>query len=343
MDKSYSQWHAQNSTHNPPLADLYRTSDPIRWSGSMIYPMYTEQFGPAPIALTVTLLSAAPPAGLRGHGIGLAVMNGFIAFEGRQADSVDVWSAVLHGGATFELTPTGPDALFTLTPVWVDALGIKKSWSGNYGILVEDVPDGRIALWCSIGEGPPNFANLVVGLSTAAAAPHAPPVVEQVARPPEPDELPAPPPRPVVAEPEYGASEANSPRDAPRYETAGPAVEAMQPANDPDRGYRNALYDLAVAMYGRGEEDPACELWEQAAAAGHPTAAYDLGVVRFRRGDLAGAEHWWRSAAQLREPQAMAGLAELVARRGDHAEAEMWRRSAAEERATKSGQSVGSG
>lgn len=332
MDKSYSQWHTQNSTNKPPLAALYQSAEPIRWSGSMIYPMFTERLGPAPLALTLTLLSAAPPAGLRGHGMALAVVNGFVDLEGRQTDNVDVWSTALHGGVTFELTPTGPAATFTLTPVWVDELGIKKSWSGNYGILVEDVPDGRIALWCSIGEGPPNFANLVVGFSTAPV-----PRSEPAALPEQPHALPEPPETPQPQDQAFPVYRL----DERRVEAAPvPTTEPPRPANSPEVGYRNALYDLAEAMYNRGEEDQACELWQQAAAAGHPIAAYDLGVVRLRRGDVAGAESWWRSAARLREPRAMAGLAELLARQGDHAEAERWRVHAAEERATQSGHSM---
>lgn len=120
-------------------------------------------------------------------------------------------------------------------------------------------------------------------------------------------------------------------------QTKPPAEETPEP----DHSYRTALYDLGVAMYGRGEEDQACGLWAQAADAGHPGAAYDLGVVRFRRGDLADAERWWRTAADRREPRAMAGLAELLDRQGNYAEARVWRACADEERVTKADQSVG--
>ncbi|RBO94078.1 SEL1-like repeat protein [Nocardia puris] len=167
MKEPYSPWQNRNSA-DIPLSDRYTSADPIRWNGSMVYPMYTEQFGPAPILLGMTLLSAAPPAGLRGHGIGLSVAEGYIEIDGRRLPGVDVWSDALVRGITVELTPTGPGAMFTLTPVWVDRTGVHRSWTGNYGILIEDTPDGRIALWCSVGEGPPNFANLVVGVATDA-------------------------------------------------------------------------------------------------------------------------------------------------------------------------------
>ncbi|MEV6279571.1 hypothetical protein [Nocardia sp. NPDC051832] len=168
MYEPYSHLPAQNSADHLPLGARYQSADPIRWHGSLVYPMYSEQFGPAPTRLTMYTISAAPPTGLRGHGIGLSVTDGYIGIDGRQLGGVDVWSDVLTGGVTFDLTPTSPQAMFTLTPVWVDETGMQKSWMGNYGIVIEDSPDGRMVLWCSVGEGPPNFANLVVGLDIAA-------------------------------------------------------------------------------------------------------------------------------------------------------------------------------
>ncbi|MEV0032014.1 tetratricopeptide repeat protein [Nocardia sp. NPDC050793] len=378
MNEPYSQWHAQNSATDPPLASRYRSADPIRWNGSMVYPMYTERFGHITTLLSMTLLSAAPPTGLRGHGMGLSVIGGYIDLEGRKLEGIDVWSDALARGTTVTLTPTGPDALFTLTPVWVDRSGVQRSWMGNYGILVEDTPDGRIALWCSVGEGPPNFANLVVGLGTTAA-----PVIET---PKEPvaetitkTETPAAATRRSVPYPNgtpAGYAATPSSATAARKSTAAPAQDALEYAatnrhsptavprspestaatadsvgdlggqlssaeRGAETGYRGALYDLGVAMFGRGEEDQACGLWAQAAQAGHPGAGYDLGVVLFRRGDLVAAEGWWRTAAELRDLRAMAGLAELLDRRGDHAEARMWRARAADERAAEAGQPVG--
>ncbi|MEU8895575.1 hypothetical protein [Nocardia sp. NPDC048505] len=170
MYEPYSHLPAQNSADQPPLAARYQSADPIRLHGSLVYPMYSEQFGPAATTLTMYTVSAAPPPGLRGHGIGLSVTDGYIGIDGRQLGGVDVWSDVLSGGVTFELTPTSPQALFTLTPVWVDETGAQKSWTGNYGIVVETAPDGRMTLWCSVGEGPANFANLVIGVDTGAGA-----------------------------------------------------------------------------------------------------------------------------------------------------------------------------
>lgn len=95
--------------------------------------------------------------------------------------------------------------------------------------------------------------------------------------------------------------------------------------------YRDALYELAVAMHGRGEEDQARQLWAQAAGFGHLGAAYDLGVVRYRGGDYAEAEHWWRTAAEHGDLRAMAGLAEVLARRGNVSEARVWRAACAAE------------
>ncbi|MGO4615100.1 hypothetical protein AB4305_12185 [Nocardia sp. 2YAB30] len=167
MNKPYSSWAARNSSEELPLSARYQSAEPIVWHGSMVYPMYTEQVGPAPTTVTVTLLSAAPPAGLRGLGMGLFVVDGYVDLHGRSLAGVDAWSDALAAGVSFDVTPTAPGTLVTLTPVWVDEFGTQKSWVGNYGIVIEHQPDGRIVLWCSIGEGPPNFANLVVEVRTA--------------------------------------------------------------------------------------------------------------------------------------------------------------------------------
>ncbi|RMI33329.1 tetratricopeptide repeat protein [Nocardia stercoris] len=103
--------------------------------------------------------------------------------------------------------------------------------------------------------------------------------------------------------------------------TAPPSPEAER--------YRRALYELAVAMHGRGDVEQACQLWRQAAGFGHAGAAYDLGVVRFRLGEHAEAERWWRAAAGHGDARAMAGLAEVLDRRGNAGEARAWRASAA--------------
>jgi uncharacterized protein len=89
--------------------------------------------------------------------------------------------------------------------------------------------------------------------------------------------------------------------------------------------YRGALYELGVAMHGRGDMDQACELWTQAATLGHAGAAYDLGVLRYRRGELREAEHWWRVAADHGDVRAMAGLAAVLRRQGNLTEAQAWR------------------
>ncbi|UAK30664.1 hypothetical protein K8O92_22525 [Nocardia asteroides] len=684
MNERYSSWAARNTPEELPLAARYQSADPIVWHGSMVYPMYTEQVGPAPTTVTLTMISAAPPAGLRGLGMGLSVIDGYLDLHGRSLAGVDAWSDALAAGVSFDVTPTAPATLVTLTPVWVDEFGTQKSWTGNYGIVVEHRPNGRIVLWCSIGEGPPNFANLVVEVSTAPTAvapePPAPPAtsptsmsspapppassagpptaptmpvpridagpaptepaasVEQPAahppaagngvngqamqsgpprRPgslfvnlqssratpetsqaslgsPTPDN-PNPLPRPLVGQPAadvthtgpdslaadaasgtdgesastgsrlpheqtgqsaqrsaperravngrsapdpYGAfgppvahthppedparrgsglligntppapeflspattrpaangprtdpdplvtnpwtapdafnafdstgthtespaetssSDSDSPlaqphpaphspgsaaannsptdceplvtnpwtapeasrafdptgtptrspaeaslpdsgpppaqprsapevsnspaapqaphspppehpaddpsalvtqtlpmpstpvaassiqvhttasaldkpvRPAERSSTVGASPRASEPGQSGDPGYRGALYDLGVAMYRRGEEEQACELWAQASEAGHAGAAYELGMVRLRRGDPVGAESWWRTAADRREPRAIAELADLLDQLGKHAEAKSWRAYAAEQ------------
>ncbi|MGW4326306.1 hypothetical protein ACWEKR_10495 [Nocardia sp. NPDC004573] len=224
MNERYSSWAARNTPEELPLAARYQSADPILWHGSMVYPMYTEQVGPAPTTVALTMISAAPPAGLRGLGMGLSVVDGYLDLHGRSLAGVDAWSDALAAGVSFAVTPTAPVTLVTLTPVWVDEFGTQKSWSGNYGIVVEHQPNGRVVLWCSIGEGPPNFANLVVELSTAPT-----PV------PPEAS-APAPPARtPIGMSPPGPRSAASAgPPTAPtmpvpRIDAAGPTTASAAP------------------------------------------------------------------------------------------------------------------
>ncbi|WP_157120771.1 tetratricopeptide repeat protein [Nocardia fusca] len=149
-------------TDDPALAFRYRSAEPIDWEGTTVHPLYSEQLSTATAALTVTLLSATPPAGLTGVGIGLSMVDGYIDIDGRRLAGVDIWRDALERGITFDLTANSPGALFVLTPVWADATGEPQSWSGNYGIVVERTDNGRTVLWCSMGEGPPHFADLVV-------------------------------------------------------------------------------------------------------------------------------------------------------------------------------------
>ncbi|WP_433490196.1 tetratricopeptide repeat protein [Nocardia grenadensis] len=157
---------------DPALAFRYRSAEPIDWEGTAVHPLYSEQLPTATAALTVTLLSATPPAGLTGVGIGLSMVDGHIDIDGRRLAGVDIWRDALERGITFDLTANSPGALFVLTPVWADTAGEPQSWSGNYGIVVERTDNDRTVLWCSMGEGPPHFADLVVEVRHTPLDPH---------------------------------------------------------------------------------------------------------------------------------------------------------------------------
>ncbi|WP_459546727.1 tetratricopeptide repeat protein [Nocardia sp. X0981] len=146
----------------PTLAAYYRSAEPIAWEGSAVYPMYSEELTTAASSLTMTLLSADPPAGLSGMGMGLSVAEGYIGFGNRHLTGVDIWLDALEQGVTFTLTAESRGALFVLTPVWANSSGEPRSWSGNYGIVIERIGTGHTVLWCSMGEGPPHFTDLVV-------------------------------------------------------------------------------------------------------------------------------------------------------------------------------------
>ncbi|MGI5217911.1 hypothetical protein [Nocardia sp. CA-290969] len=155
-----------------PLAARYRSADPIDVDGAIVYPMYSEQLPAPATALTITLLSATPPAGLTGVGIGLSVLDGHIELDHRHLTGVDIWRDALERGITFELAADAPGALFALTPVWSNSAGEPQSWSGNYGIVVEHTETGRTVLWCSMGEGPPHFTDLVIEVRSTPLDPH---------------------------------------------------------------------------------------------------------------------------------------------------------------------------
>ncbi|WP_280400339.1 hypothetical protein [Nocardia carnea] len=155
-----------------PLAARYRSADPIDVDGAVVYPMYSEQLPAPATALTITLLSATPPAGLAGVGIGLSVLDGCIELDHRQLTGVDIWRDALERGITFDLVAHAPGALFALTPVWSNSAGEPQSWSGNYGIVVEHTETGRTVLWCSMGEGPPHFTDLVIEIRSTPLDPH---------------------------------------------------------------------------------------------------------------------------------------------------------------------------
>ncbi|MFG3615936.1 hypothetical protein [Nocardia sp. NPDC047654] len=243
MNERYSSWAARNTPEELPLAARYQSADPIRWHGSMVYPMYTEQVGPAPTTVTLTMISAAPPAGLRGLGMGLSVVDGYLDLHGRSLAGVDAWSDALAAGVSFDVTPAAPVTLVTLTPVWVDEFGTQKSWAGNYGIVVEHQPNGRVVLWCSIGEGPPNFANLVVEVSTAPTpvAPEpsgtATPATASIGMSP-PASLPAssagPPTAPTMPVPRIDATAAAFEPAAAEWLVADPAATVASGSSSPD-------------------------------------------------------------------------------------------------------------
>ncbi|GAA1634233.1 tetratricopeptide repeat protein [Nocardia ninae] len=250
MNEPYSSWAARNSPDDRPLAARYQSAEPIVLRGSKVYPMYTEQVGPDPTAVTVTLLSAAPPAGLRGLGMGLSVVDGYVGLNGRRLNGVDVWSDALVGGISFDIIGTAPGTLVTLTPVWVDGFGEQKSWVGNYGIVVENTPDGRVVLWCSIGEGPANFANLVVEVQTAPMV--AEPAVD--AQPTHPMRSPHLPPNPIGAHP--SAAQPNMP---PTQHDSGDdlAANTHPPATQPAQ--HNPSSDFAANTHPPAKHNPSSD------------------------------------------------------------------------------------
>lgn len=364
MNQPYSHWYAQHSPDNLPLAARYQSADPITWNGSLIYPMYTEQVGSAPILVTMTLLSAAPPAGLRGHGIGLSVADGHIDIDRRRLAGVDVWSDALAAGVTFQVVPTDPGALFSLTPVWVDGFGAQKSWSGNYGILVEQPSDGRVILWCSVGEGPPNFANLVVQVETASMPAVAVPNPAAAPQPPQPAE-PTPPTQPQRAV----SATAERPQSLEPSQPMPPGLESVRIPEPSHKAFTRPEppeTEQTIPLQAAGTQSaqpPTVEeqvpvMPEPAADSdhaqlpgppnpaqppphtkdgdrGYSAALYDLGVAMFGHGDEEQACGLWTQAAEAGHAGAAYDLGVVLCNRGELGNAERWWRTAAERRESR--------
>ncbi|MEV0075417.1 hypothetical protein AB0H58_03305 [Nocardia neocaledoniensis] len=308
-----------------PLDQRYTGADPIEWCGAAVYPMYTEALAVGTTAVRLRAVSVMPPADVAGLGLGLTVQDGHVNLDGRSLVGVDIWSDALTEGVDISVTANAPQALFTLTPVWVAESGTQQSWTGNYGMVVDLLPGGSSTLWCSTGPGTPDFNELVVELTTipsaevsmAATAPalvtmpltvlppalapvvHASPA-PAVPAPPVPavSTAPAPPPIPAA--------------DATDRTEAAPSTAPM-PAADTGHGIGRALYELGTAMRERGDHDSARTLLTQAAEAGHRGAALDLGALLLDAGDRAGAEKWWKAAAPD-DPRAATSLSELTQR-----------------------------
>ncbi|WP_280216812.1 tetratricopeptide repeat protein [Nocardia neocaledoniensis] len=321
-----------------PLDQRYTGADPIEWCGAAVYPMYTEALAVGTTAVRLRAVSVMPPADVAGLGLGLTVQDGHVNLDGRSLVGVDIWSDALTEGVDISVTANAPQALFTLTPVWVAESGTQQSWTGNYGMVVDLLPGGSSTLWCSTGPGTPDFNELVVELTTipsaevsmAATAPALvtmpltvlPPAVAPVVPASPAPAVPAPPavhaPPAVLAPPVPAVSTAPAPpppitaADATDRTEAVPSTAPM-PAADTGHGIGRALYELGTAMRERGDHDSARTLLTQAAEAGHRGAARDLGALLLDAGDRAGAEKWWKAAAPD-DPRAATSLSELTQR-----------------------------
>ncbi|MFE1591518.1 tetratricopeptide repeat protein [Nocardia sp. NPDC058705] len=278
---------AQRRSESIPLDQRYRGADPIEWCGAAVYPMYTEALPAGTTAVHLRALSVMAPEDVTGLGLGLSVHDGHVNLDGRSLAGVDIWYEALAAGIDISVTADAPDALFTLTPVWVAGSGAHQSWTGNYGMVVDLLPDGASTLWCSTGPGTPDFNELVVELTTGPIAPITS----------EPVGLPNPVEFPAVSL----AAAADPPTDV---------AIAPPPPRPASQGVGSALHDLGTAMHERGEHASARILWTQAAQAGHSGAAYDLGALLMQQGERAAAEQWWKAAARD-DPRAAACLTAL--------------------------------
>lgn len=259
---------------NPPLADRYPGTAPVRWHGVTVHPMYSQRLPGDEAVVRLSLLSVTPPPGLLGLGIGLSVIDGQVMLRGRRLSGVDVWSDAVAEGVELRLTRTGRAAAYTLTPVWMTAAGVVESWTGNYGIVIERGAGAALVLRCSTGVGPPDFDELAVSVTTTA-------------------ESSGQQERFRTALYDLG-SNAHT-----RGDTAQAQHLWQQAA---ELGHPGAAYDLGVLGYRTGALADAQRWWRLAAEQGDPRAMAGLAEVLERRGDPESARHWRALARGDRPP-----------------------------------------
>lgn len=255
---------------NRPLADRYPGTEPVGWNGVTVHPMYSQRLGADHTVVRLSLLSTAPPPGLLGLGIGLSVLDGHVDLHGRRLPGVDVWTDAIAAGTQLRLTRTGPAAAYTLTPVWMTASGVVESWTGNYGVVIERGNDAAMVLRCSSGVGAPDFAELVVSVTTT-------------------DEQTGEQERFRTALYELGLVS----------HTRGELEQAEHLwRRAADLGHIGAAYDLGVLGFRGGDLVEAAHWWQRAAEQGDRRAMAGLAEVLERRGDSETAQRWRRQARE---------------------------------------------
>ncbi|MFC6010216.1 tetratricopeptide repeat protein [Nocardia lasii] len=256
-----------------PLDQLYHGADPIEWCGATVYPMYTEALPVGTTAVRLRALSVLAPTEVTGLGLGLSVHGGHVHLNGRSLPGVDIWYEALAEGIDISVTADRPNALFTLTPVWVAGSGKHQSWTGNYGMVVDLRPDGASTLWCSTGPGTPDFNELVVELTTGPAHPAGPGTAANTAPPPD-----TTPPRPATQSVGSALHDLGTAmRERGQHDSA--RLLWTQAAR---AGHSGAAYDLGVLLLEAGERGAAEQWWREAAQA-DPRAAAALGALAEQR------------------------------------------------------------
>ncbi|MEV0336177.1 hypothetical protein [Nocardia sp. NPDC050717] len=331
-----------------PLDQRYTGADPIEWCGAAVYPMYTEALAVGTTAVRLRAVSVMPPADVAGLGLGLTVQDGHVNLDGRALVGVDIWSDALTEGVDISVTANAPQALFTLTPVWVAESGAQQSWTGNYGMVVDLLPGGSSTLWCSTGPGTPDFNELVVELTTipsaevsmAATAPALVTMPLTVLPPPTGPVVPAQP-MPVTP-PEPATPAMPHPMPVTRPDSAAPAMpqsivppEPAAPAvpqttTPPGWAAASTPRPTApTALLPTESTDAAEPAPSPDSGQGIGRALYELGTAMRERGEHDSARALLTQAAEAGHRGAAHDLGALLLDAGDRAGAEKWWKAAA--------------
>ena len=97
-----------------------------------------------------------------------------------------------------------------------------------------------------------------------------------------------------------------------------------------EAGRTNAMFNLGIVLYERGDLTEAETWWRRAVENGDTSAMHNLGTLLHERGNLTEAETWYRRAADTSNTTAMCNLGALLYERGNLTEAETWYRRAAD-------------
>jgi hypothetical protein len=144
----------------PNLSELLAAAKgtPISFNGKTIRGIFQRDTkNLSSVTIHFVKFAPTPLQGLR-----LKHSKGNLEVNGQLVREVILWTDTAPQTVVVGL-PT-KEGTFKAWNAWRDERGTTQAWMGNAGMEIIERPDG-VRLYCSDGEGPPNFEDLVVDLS----------------------------------------------------------------------------------------------------------------------------------------------------------------------------------